>query len=235
MKHIRCIQGSPEWHEARQGRVTASRIKDVLNFLKDGREGSKRADYKTELIAEMLTGQAQPHFVSPAMEWGTEYEPLARAAYEDATGLEVDLAGFIVHPTIDGAGASPDGLINDGVMAKGGVEFKCPNSTTHIEWMGAQVIPEEHRAQMFFNMRCAGRDWWDFVSFDPRLGKRYQLFVRRLEADEAIMDAIDEQVRKFLAEVDAQVSRLNELYPAIEEMRPVLVGGLTDEDFEGLQ
>jgi len=231
MKIEHCIQGTAEWFQARCGRVTASRINEVTAYLKNGKESQKRIDYRTELIAEILTGEALPHYVSPAMQWGNEQEAIARVEYELATGSDVEQAGFIYHPSIERAGASPDGLIG----TDGGLEIKCPNTTTHIEWILAGVVPEEHRAQMFFNLRCSEREWWDFVSFDPRLPKRYQLFARRLHADEAIMESIDAEVIKFLSEADAVISELNKQMPALEATQSqALEGGLTEADFAGL-
>ena len=240
MKIENCVQGTQDWFDARNGRVTASRIKDVMNWLKPTKadiaagirnEGQKRADYKTELIAEMLLGEAIPHFVSDAMKWGIEQEALAATNYELASPLDVSSVGFVYHPSIDRAGASPDRLVGkDGLL-----EVKCPNTTTHIEWILADVVPEEHRKQMYFQMRCCERDWCDFVSFDSRLPKRYQLFTKRLHADEAIMDDIDSEVLQFLAEVDIIIESLGDLMPAIvEPTARALDGMLTDADFVGL-
>lgn len=204
-----CIQGTQDWFEARNGRVTASRIKDAMNYLKSGKEGQKRIDYKTELIAETLLGEAVPHFVSDAMKWGMEQEALAATEYELDSPEDVRTVGFVYHPTIERAGASPDRLVGK----EGLLEVKCPNTTTHIEWILAGVVPEEHRLQMYFQMRCCERAWCDFMSFDPRLPKRYQRFVKRLYADTAKMAEIDAEVTKFLGEVDAIVAQLDRAMP----------------------
>lgn len=233
-----CVQGTREWFDARNGRVTASRVKDVMNWLKPTkaeleagirREGAKRIDYKTELIAEMLVGQAQEHFVSDAMRWGIEQEALAATNYELASDEMVRSVGFVYHPSIERAGASPDRLVG----ANGLLEVKCPETTTHIEWALAGIVPEEHRKQMYFQMRCCEREFCDFLSFDPRLPKRYQMFQRRLFADEAIMDEIDDQVLAFLAEVDAIIGRLDKVMPPIIEDAPPQdeSGFLDDADY----
>lgn len=240
MKIEHCLQGTQDWFDVRNGKVTASRIKDVMNWLKPTkteaeagirREGQKRIDYKTELIAEMLTGEAMPHFVSDAMKWGIEQEALAATNYELASDESVMPVGFVYHPAIERAGASPDRLVGkDGLL-----EVKCPNTTTHIEWILAGVVPEEHRKQMYFQLRCCEREWCDFVSFDSRLPKRYQLFQKRLMADEAIMDEIDNEVIAFLAQTDAIIAALDKAMPALAQPQTeALIGGLTDADFAGL-
>ena len=228
MKIEHCLQGTQDWFDVRNGKVTASRIKDVMNWLKPTkaeleagikREGQKRVDYKTELIAEILTGSAQEHFVSEAMLWGQQQEALAATNYELASDEDVSPVGFVYHPSIERAGASPDRLVGkDGLL-----EVKCPNTTTHIEWILAGVVPEEHRRQMYFQLRCCEREWCDFLSFDSRLPKRYQMFKRRLYADEAIMDEIDNEVIACLGEVDAIIAALN------KEMPPVEQGGMSNE------
>ena len=172
-------QGSPEWFQIRLGKVTASRVSDVIAKTKSGWAAS-RANYMAQLVAERLTGQAQESYSSAAMQWGTENEPLARAAYEFRTDATVTPAWFIDHPNIAMTGASPDGLIGD----VGLVEIKCPNTATHIETLMGQAIPGKYESQMLWQMACTGAKWCDFVSFDPRLPEKMRLFVSRLQRDD---------------------------------------------------
>ena len=198
-------QGSAQWIEQRIGKITGSRIKDVMAYLKSGKgEMQVRANYRMELIAEILSGRAQEHYISEPMRWGEEQEQFARAAYEVGTGSIVDQVGFIVHPAINCAGGSPDGLIGD----DGGIEIKCPETTTHIKWILEGEVPEEHRDQMMFYMACTGRMWWDFVSFDPRLPERFQPFKVRLERDDARIAEIEAEVVKFRGEIDAAIAEM---------------------------
>jgi putative phage-type endonuclease len=205
MKIIDCIQGSPEWFAARAGRVTASRISDLMAKTKTG-WGASRANYLAELVAERLTGTVAEGFSNAAMKWGTETEPQARAAYQFFADAEVTEIGFVIHPTIDASGCSPDGLVG----ADGMVEIKCPNTATHIETLLGAGIPEKYRKQMQWQMTCTGRKWCDFVSFDPRLPTRMQLFVERVTMDPS--NEIDLAVTEFLKEVDAKVSALTGKY-----------------------
>lgn len=198
MREIVCEQGTAQWLEARRGKITASRIAEVMDFLKKGGEGASRRNYRTELLAERLSGRGEDHYVSPEMEWGTEFEPQARAAYEIANDVMVDRVGFVLHPVFDFAGSSPDGLVgNDGY-----VEFKCPKTTTHLKWMQAGGVPEEHQEQCLFNMRCEERAWADFVSYDPRLPEGLRIFVARMDRDEERIVRIDEEVQRFQNEVE---------------------------------
>lgn len=201
-------QGSPEWFAARAGRVTASRVADVIARTKTG-YGASRANYAAQLVAERLTGRVEPGFSNAAMVWGTDQEPFAREAYEYKTGVFVDQVGFVDHPTIEMTGASPDGLIG----ADGMVEIKAPNTATHIETLLSAKIPAKYQTQMAWQMACCGRKWVDFVSFDPRLPARMALFVQRYERDDAVIAELEREVTQFLAEVEATVAALTEAYP----------------------
>lgn len=200
-------QQTPEWLQMRTGMVTASRVADVIAKRQKGIGELKcRADYRTEIITEILTGRSAEHYVTPAMEFGIENEPLGRAAYEMRLDREIQDGGFHIHDRIPRFGASPDGLIND----DGLVEIKCPTTATHVEWIVAGVTPEEYQPQMLAEMACTGRLWCDFVSFDPRLPKKLQLFVRRFLRDDERIAAMETEVLKFLEEVIATIKLLEE-------------------------
>ena len=198
-------QGTPEWFAARLGNVTASRVADVIAKTKSGYSAS-RENYMAQLICERMTNTVAESFSSPAMQWGTETEPLARAAYESLADVLVDEVGYIAHPTIERAGASPDGLI--GLF--GLLEIKCPNTATHIDTLISEQVPTKYITQMQWQMSCTGRTWADFVSFDPRLPSGLQMFVKRVEFDAEYVAMLKEEVIKFLTELDAKISKLNE-------------------------
>ena len=200
-------QRTEEWHQARLGKVTASRIADVMAKTKAG-YGASRANYMAELIVERLTGRPGDSFQSPAMTWGTNTEPLARAAYEAHKGVLVEEVGFVPHPTIPMAGASPDGLVDmDGL-----VEIKCPNTATHIETLMTGNVPLKYIFQMHWQMICTGREWCDFVSFDPRMPEGMQLFVARYMHSTDTASDLTKEVTAFLKELDEKVSALKEKY-----------------------
>jgi len=201
MKVITAEQGSPEWLAARAGKVTASMISNVLAKP----ETAAYRDYQAQIVAELLTGKPQgSDFTNAAMEFGTENEPFARSAYEVSTGFTVDEVGLVLHPTIDRAGASPDGLVgSDGL-----VEIKCPKVATHLAYICAGVVPTKYRNQMLFQMICAERAWCDFVSFRPDLPEHLQLFVIRFQRDEAKIKELTTAVIAFLAQVDEMLTKL---------------------------
>lgn len=198
-------QGSPEWFAARKGCVTGSHIADVVMKRKRGEgELAVRHNYKMQLVAERLSGLTTTTFVSSDMEWGTKTEPLARAAYEINRDTAVDRIGFVYHPTIKWAGASPDGLIGD----LGLCEIKCPKTETHLEYILADIVPVEYRPQMYWQMECCEREYDDFISYDPRLPENLQLFVCRLERDADIQAEMRSEVEKFLSEVEDIIKSL---------------------------
>ena len=198
-------QRTEEWFAARLGKVTASRVADVIAKTKSGYSAS-RDNYMAQLICERLTGQQGESFTNAAMQWGTETEPLARSAYE-AYAEMVEEVGFVQHPKIEMAGASPDGLV--GLF--GMLEIKCPNTATHIDTLLTQTVPTKYITQMQWQMRCCERQWCDFVSFDPRLPQELQLFVKRIEFDAPYVAMLEEEVNLFLKELDDKVTKLTNL------------------------
>lgn len=202
-------QRSPEWYAHRLGRVTASRIADVMAQTKTG-PGAARKNYLADLVAERLTGEARSGFSNAAMQWGEEQETAARAAYEFLHDASVAEVGFIDHPSIAMAGCSPDGLVG----ADGMVEIKCPNTATHIDTLLTGRIDGGYLKQMQFQMACAGRSWCDFVSYDPRLPAEMQLWVRRVERDPEAVTEIEAAVAAFLADLDGTVAALRRQYLA---------------------
>jgi len=200
-------QRTDEWLQARLGKCTASRIADVMAKTQSG-PGAARKNYAAELIAERLTGTPTEKFQNAAMAWGAEKEPEARAAYEFMTDATVEEVGFIDHPQIEMSGASPDGL----VWQVGMVEIKCPNTATHIDTLLAGKVPDKYIKQMLWQMDCTGREWCDFVSYDPRLPAEMQLWVHRVERDDEAIAEIRREVEDFLAEVSETVERLESMY-----------------------
>lgn len=196
-------QRSGEWFEIRRGKVTASRVADVIAKTKSGPAASRR-NYEAQLIAERLTGVTAESYSNAAMQWGTDIEPEARAAYCFLRDADVEEVGFIVHPDIKDSGASPDGLVGDDGM----VEIKCPNTATHINTLLTGKIDGKYITQMQWQMACAGRAWCDYVSYDPRMPERHRLWVKRVHrADDRIAE-LEAEVRDFLAEVAAKIDQL---------------------------
>jgi putative phage-type endonuclease len=199
-------QDTQQWLNDRLGKITASRIKDMMAQTKTGQSASRK-NLAAQLMLERVTGQRENGFVSAAMTFGIETEPLARLAYSLHTGFDVEETGFIDHPTIARSGASPDGLVGiDGM-----VEIKCGNTATHIGWAIAGIVPPEHALQMQWQMACTGREWNDFVSFDPRMPEGQQMFIRRLYRDDDFISTLEQEVVKFDAEIEALVESCNKV------------------------
>lgn len=206
-------QGSPEWHAQRCGKVTASRIADLMAKTKSGYSAS-RANYMAQLIAERLTGTIAESYTNGAMQHGIDTEAEARSAYcfyHNATVAEV---GFIDHPRILMCGASPDGLVGD----SGLVEIKCPNTATHIDTLLGGSIPGKYVLQMLWQMECTQRAWCDFVSYDPRMPEHMRLFVKRLDRDAAKLAEINVEVMTFQNELVDKLGALASRYPAAAEL-----------------
>jgi len=209
---IDCEHGSHEWSEIRCGLVTASRCGDVVATTKKG-EAASRRDYRSEIISEILTGYPYPQSAAFArqVKWGIEQEPDARASYEIQRGILTETPGFVLHPHIPRFGASPDGLVGDDGM----IQIKCPTTATHLNWILAGTVPTEHCPQMLGEMSCTGREWCDFVSFDPRLPPHLQLFIRRYGRDEKMILALEREVVHFNAEIDGILAALPQPQKAI--------------------
>lgn len=191
-------QGSEEWLASRSGIATASCFADVMAVIKSG-EAASRRNYRAKLVVERLTGKPVKGFVTKAMEQGTEREPLARVAYEAETGNSVSEVGLCRHDTLE-CGASPDGLIGD----KGGLEIKCPELATHLEYLRLKTVPADYFWQVQGGLWITGREWWDFVSFNPDFPENLQLAVRRVQRDEDAIKRLSAEVARFMDEVRAE-------------------------------
>jgi YqaJ-like viral recombinase domain len=225
-------QNCQAWFEARLGRVTASNISRAMAKLKRASDEKKAGDwaadhdnYVCEITWELITHTPAEHYVSKAMELGTEYENEARIEYWQATGIEVDETGFVLHPTHDFLGASPDGLIG----FDGGLEIKVPLLSTHQRYLVEDQVPDKYIPQMQCAMLCCERQWWDFVSYAPgalypELPEEFRFFRKRLTADPAMHREMEEAAIATMAEATALVSLLTERYgraePRDRKIRP---------------
>jgi len=196
-------QGTDEWRQLRCGKLGASQVHMAIARTKSGWSAS-RENIMAQIIVERMTGIPTESFTSSAMEWGTLTEPQARAAYSFARDVEVQLASFVPHPRIAGTGASPDGLVGE----RGLLEIKAPNTATHIETLLSGVIDGRYMTQMRWQMACTGREWVDFVSFDPRL-PGLELWVKRVDRQENEISLLEEMVEEFLFDLESKMAKLN--------------------------
>jgi len=200
-------QRTDEWLQARAGKVTASGFKHVLAKTRKGDATAARTTYLWQQVIERLTGHPAPVVETFAMRWGTEQEPAALQAYLDAHMVQVRSVAFVQHPTL-AVGCSPDGLVCEGGADDGLIEIKCPfNSANHLEtWLSG--MPEEHMAQIQGQMWLTGRQWCDFVSFDPRMPADLQLYVQRSPRNLEFIATLEREIVTFLGEVDDIVRKL---------------------------
>lgn len=215
MNPLELIQRSPEWLTYRAGKVTASGICDLMRTLKDGSSSQSRAAYMGQIVRDRFALRADPNYVPPrgysnaAMQWGNDTEPMARSAYCMLADIDIVEVGFVDHPRIALAGCSPDGLIgNDGLL-----EIKCPETHTHIATLINREISSEYIVQMQWQMACTGREWNDFVSYDPRLPPRLSMYKQRVFRDDAAIAKYEAAVIDFQAAVEELMERLDRLYP----------------------
>jgi len=206
------LQGSVQWLMDRCGKVTASRFKDVLATLANGKPAKAREDYLYEIVIERLTGQPTDHYISKPMQDGIEREPFARMRYEAESGAIVEEVGFMPHPELEGVGGSPDGLVG----ADGLIEIKCPTAATHLRTL-LDGMPSDHAAQIQGLLWITGRKWGDFVSYYPDLPKPLDVYIKRVERDEEYIGKLAAAVAGFLADVETIIARLQ---PAAKESAP---------------
>lgn len=207
MDTLELIQGSTEWKQARAGSLGASRLHEAIAKTKTG-YGASRANIMAELICERLTGSPADKFVTAAMQAGTETEPEARDAYVFYTGNTVIQVGLIRHPKIEQSHASPDGLVNDAGM----LEIKCPQPAAHLETLLTQKIPEKYVTQMMWQMACSGRQWVDYVSYNPTFPENMRLFIKRVPRDAKRIDFLETEIAGFLLEMAVKLAELNRVY-----------------------
>lgn len=198
------VQGSPEWLMARCGKITASRIADVVNVLKNGNPSADREKYKWQLVSERLTGDFTRTYTNDAMLHGIENEPIAREFYSTLNDVDVIQTGFIQHPRFDFAGCSPDGLVE----VDGMIEIKCLTTVNHFKAIYEKAPPPQHLPQVHWQMACTNSKWCDLALFDPRVPLKMQLIVFRIARDEDEISRLESAVEIFNREVEETIATL---------------------------
>jgi len=203
-------QRSAEWFKARWGVATASKFADIIAVGAKGQPLAGRTNYLSDLVTERLTPPPveDDGYKNASMAWGIENEELARLAYELATDNSVEDAFFEKHTKLE-AGASPDGYVGE----VGLIEIKCPNTATHLATLKRQTVPTQYLPQIQGQLWITGRDWCDFISYDPRLISNAQLFIKRVERDNAYIAKLEEHITKFLKEVEEEVEFVRNYKP----------------------
>lgn len=207
---IEAESGSANWYAARRGMLTASKMNDAMAFKQKGGPAQVRIDYMMDLVAERMTGIATTHFVTEAMQWGTDQEANAIAAFEDLSGILVHRGGLVLHPKIEFFGATPDGFITSPEMPLAIVEVKCPTTSTFVEWRLAGEIPEKHRRQMLAQMACCRTQDGIFIAYDPRVKVGRNMIFYPLVATAADIEEIEAAAKVFLEETEQMFRKVTE-------------------------
>lgn len=212
-------QRTEEWRQERAGKITASNFAAAIaltpgeGVYKSGpRKGQQKVAEPTlertrlmrTLAFERLAGIPKREVGAKSLSWGRDLEDAAKEAYMVDKGALVEESGFVLHPVHSFIGASPDGLIG----ADGGIESKCPHDEqVHIQtWL--EGMPEGHIPQVQGNMLVTGRQWWDFISYDPRMAEPWRLYVQRIPRDEAYIKTLLTALLQFEAELRTMVDTL---------------------------
>jgi predicted phage-related endonuclease len=211
-------QRSEAWFAERAGKITASRMHDVMlprdrePFKSGPRKGQPKpppkalTDYAYQLAAERLTGRPRKQIKAAALQWGQDVEPAAVAAYQAETGEIVTMCGFVQHPEYDFIGASPDFLVND----DGGGEIKSPESSeVHLETL-LVGLPPEHIEQIQGGLWVTGRQWWDFVSFHPDFPDHLRTYIQRVQRDDSYIAQLESACLQMEADVQEILSQLQQ-------------------------
>lgn len=211
-------QRSEAWFAERAGKITASRMSDVMlerdrePFKSGPRKGQQKpppkalTDYAYQLAAERLTGRPRKQVKAAALQWGQDVEPAAVAAYQAETGELVTLCGFMQHPVYSFVGASPDFQVGE----DGGGEVKSPESSeVHLETLLCG-LPSEHIAQIQGGLWVSGRQWWDFVSYHPDFPPEYRLYIERVNRDSLYIAQLESACLQMEADVQEILSKLQQ-------------------------
>jgi len=191
-----------EWLKQRLGLVTGSAISNVL--MDSSKAGHR--NYMAQLVCERLTGEPTETYISPAMQHGIDTEDEARAAYMARNAVIVEEVGFIRHPKLE-AGCSPDGLVGD----DGLIEIKCVQPATALDLLESKKVPGDHYNQIQWQLAVTGRDWCDYVVYQPKLPERLRLNVIRVVRNQSDILNMTVKVEQFLEELSRKVKKLKEM------------------------
>ena len=185
------------WLPMRAGKVTGSAISKVMaNYGKSFGEPAKKL--AVDIAIEQITGKPiASTYSNNHMERGHEEEPLARMLYEDEYFCDVTNGGFYDNGD---TGCSPDGHVYD----DGLVEIKSGIPSIHYQRIKKNSFDSAYKWQLLFNMREAGKDWIDFVSYCSTFTPNKKLFVCRVNASDYKSEY--EQIENRLAEFMAMVT-----------------------------
>ena len=207
MSNEELIQGSEEWFASRVGKITASRLGDIMKKTRYG-ESTYKAKVRLELAIERITGKSASSVVmNQAMRDGVEREPDARKLFEAVTGKEVAEVGSFDHPTIVNTSASPDGLIRGENSC---LEIKCPLATTHAKNLMSDTMPKNYIYQVQHQIQCTESDFAYFASYHPDFPKDLRLKIVKVERDDEVINSLNTAIRQFDIEIEDLIIKIQD-------------------------
>lgn len=201
-------QRSEQWFKDRAGKITASMFGDAISMNEKNKNkivpSAARMKYMRQLAFERLAGIPKHQIDARSLSYGREVEDSAREMYEIRTGFFADQVGFIVHPSYPFIGCSADSFVGD----DGGLEIKCPHDeAVHVQTL-LEGMPEDHIDQVQGCMFVTGRQWWDFVSFDPRQAPKYRLYIERIFRNQEYIASLEIKLLQFEMELQQMIKNI---------------------------
>lgn len=195
-------QNTEAWHDLRCGKITGSGVSKIMaNLGKAFGEPAKK--YASSLARERITGiKSVNSYTNDHMERGHEQEPEARIEYEERYFVDVTNGGFF---DLGDKGCSPDGLVGDDGM----VEIKSVIDTTFYDVLRKQSYDPSYKWQYLFNLKCAKREWIDFVNYCPDYPQGKRLYVYRIAASKYQSEF--QQIEDRIGEFDALVEKCKDI------------------------
>jgi len=200
-------QGTLAWLTLRKGKITSSRVSDIMSTGRGGQPSKTRLSYMYELIANTLSLDPIEGPTTYAMQIGREREDDARSYYQLLSSGNVQRVGYVEHGDINCFGCSPDGLIGD----DGGLEIKCPLPHTAVRYLDGMDIPKSYYYQIQSSLLITQREWWDFVVYCPEFkhsGPDATLSRRRIYPDIAMQNDILVEVKEFCKEMQEKINHI---------------------------
>lgn len=210
--HANVEQGSDEWLQLRCGLLTASEMKLIITPTLKAANNDKTRTHAYELAFQRITNHVEPQYISDAMLRGQEDEIYARQAYAEHFA-PVTETGFITNDkwgfTI---GYSPDGMVGD----DGLIECKSRCGKYQVQTIAENAVPDEYEMQLQTALMVTERKWIDFISYCGGL----PVFVKRVEPDEQVQEAIIAAATGFQERVDDIVREYRATLAAMPKIIP---------------
>jgi hypothetical protein len=194
-----------EWLRKRLGKITCSQFGLLMSSgrAKDEVFSQTGLAYLRRIVAERLGSWYS--ISARAMDHGNEYEPVAAKEYAFRYSVHLDNEPFKYFAYNDDIGGTPDGLVG----TDGCIEIKCPfDPSVHVNTLLTREVPKDYEWQVVGHLLVTGRDWCDFISFDPRMDCKEKLCVIRVERSEARIAELKKRLEIAVETVNGMLERI---------------------------